>query len=112
MSAIQSAQRVDVFGRVYADVWRVAPQSISAQNSFQPSGSSTRIRSTQTAVASWKVDMRLAAIIVHVNVMLLRESGIRQVYSAYNLRFFILSPGGTVYKQTLIDATLETGKMG
>lgn len=76
MSAIQSAERVDVFGRVYADVWRVASQSISAQNSFQPSGSGTRIRSTQTAVASWKVDMRLAAIIGHVN-MFLRDSGIR-----------------------------------
>jgi hypothetical protein len=77
VSAIQRAERADVFGRVYADVWRVASQSISAQNSFQPSGSGTRIRSTQTAVASWKVDMRLGAIIGHVNVMFLRESGIR-----------------------------------
>jgi len=89
VSAIQSAERVDVFGRVYADVWRVASQSISAQNSFQPSGSSTRIRSTQTAVASWEVDMRLAAIIVHVNVTFIRESGVREVYSGYNLRFFL-----------------------
>jgi hypothetical protein len=69
VSAMKSTERVDVFRRVYVDVRRVASQSISAQNSFQTSGSGTRIRSTQTAVASCKTDVRLDIIIGHVKVV-------------------------------------------
>jgi hypothetical protein len=69
VSAVQSTERADVFGLMYADVWRVASQSISAQNSFQPSGNGTRILSTQTAVASCKIDMCLAAVMGHVYIM-------------------------------------------